>query len=279
MTLHAQLLVALIGALLTVPILAERTKLKPAFNIFRVSQDVELGRQVSKQFETQSEILRSAEAVNYVGLLGNRLASKAPDSGQFRFQYAIVNDKSINAVGLPGGFLYLNRGTIEAAANEAQFALVLAHEIAHVVLRHGTNQISKAYALQVPASALGAAGRTSISSVLAKIEGGFTASSLLLKNTAESETEADLLGVQILYDADYDPAEGARFFGNLQGQTDGKTPSLSGHPDPVNRLGNLTKEIDKLGSTRPDAILDSAEFQKFRQLVTKFPEPRTTALQ
>jgi predicted Zn-dependent protease len=274
MTAHARLQLALFGALLAVPMLAERTKLKPDFNMFTVSQDAELGRQVSKQLEAQREILRSPAAVTYLDSLGRRLASKAPSGEQFRFQHKIVNDKSINAVGLPGGFLYVNRGMIEAAANEAELASVIAHEIAHVVLRHGTHQISKAYALQVPVSTLGAAGRTSITAVLNKIEGGFTASSMLLRNTAESEIQADLLGVQIIYDAGYDPAAATRFVTKLQAETKETIPSASGHPDPVNRIGSIIKETEKLGGTPPGAILDSSEFQNIRLLVSKLPEPR-----
>ena len=126
-----------------------------------------------------------------------------------------MNDRSVNAAGLPGGRVYVNRGTIEAADVEAQLAGVIAHEIGHIVLRHGTHEVSHAYVLQAPLSSVGAVGSASVSDVLAKIGGGFTASSILLRNPQEAESQADLMGTQIMYDAGFDPRALARFFEKL----------------------------------------------------------------
>jgi predicted Zn-dependent protease len=270
----ARILTALTALSFALPMLAERTKLKLDFNIFTVAQDVELGRKVSKELEAQIEILSNKTAASYLDGLGRRLASHAPDSGQYRFQFKMVNDKSINALGLPGGFLYVHRGTIEAAANEAQLASVIAHEIAHIVLRHGTHQISKAYALQVPASALGGIGRTSVTAVLAKVDGGFAASSMVLRNSLEAENQADLMGAQIIYDAGFDPAASVHFFERLAEETKRKVPSLNGHPDSSNRIESVRREIEKLGGGPSNAILDSSEFQNVKLLVGRLPEPR-----
>src|SRR5580700_2575577 len=120
---------------LAVPILADRTKLKPGFNIFSPAQDIEMGRRVSRDAEVQLAIFRDVKATAYVDALGKRLATKAPGGSQYPFQFKIVDDETINAFALPGGFVYVNRGTIEAANNEAQLAGVIAHEIGHVVLR------------------------------------------------------------------------------------------------------------------------------------------------
>jgi predicted Zn-dependent protease len=268
-------LLAILASSLAMPVLAERTKLKPDFNIFTIAQDVELGLKVSREMEPQMEILRNSTATKYLDALGKRLAAKAPGGGQYRLVFKIVNDKSINAFGLPGGFVYVNRGTIEAAVNEAELASVIAHEIGHIVLRHGTHQISKAYALQVPASTLGAIGRTSIAAVLARIGGGFTASSILLKNPLEAERQADLMGTQIIYDARYDPEAAARVFEKLANESKGMTTSVNEHPDPATRIGNVRKEIERLGGVPPNAILDSPEYQNVRLLVSNSPEPQT----
>jgi len=270
MPLRNCVLMALSGAVLTLPMLAQRTSLKAGYNIFTLEQDVELGRLLSKEIEAQVEILRNPTAGNYLDSLSRRLASMAPTPGPFRFQCRIVNDTSINAIGLPGGFLYVNRGTIEAAAGEAQFASVIAHEIAHIVLRHGTHQISKAYALQVPVSALSAAGRTTITDVLAKINGGFTAS-MILKNPVEVETQADLMGIQILYDAGYDPRGAIQFFEKLSDETDRDARHLSGHPDPANRISSVAKEIERLGGAPPRAVLDSPDYRNLKLLVAGLP--------
>src|SRR5437879_9992996 len=103
-------LTVLLILILTVPILADRTALKPGWNLFSPKQDVEMGQQVSKEAEAQLQILNDRQATVYVNDLGKRLASRAPNNpGQYPFQFKIVNDKAINAFALPGGFIYVNR--------------------------------------------------------------------------------------------------------------------------------------------------------------------------
>ncbi|MBI4473333.1 MAG: M48 family metalloprotease [Acidobacteria bacterium] len=177
---------------------ADRTKLKPGWNIFSPEQDVEMGREVSAEAERELPILNNRQATAYVDALGKRLASHAPGE-RYPYRFKIVNDKAINAFALPGGYIYVNRGTIEAAQNEAQLAGVMAHEIAHVALRHGTNQVSKAYVAQVPLSILGGAiGGNSVGAILAQLGIGFAANSILLKYSRDAERQADLMGTQIL---------------------------------------------------------------------------------
>jgi predicted Zn-dependent protease len=272
----SRVVAALVVASIALPILAERTKLKPGFNIFSVEQDIEMGRNISKEMEARVEILRDSRATRYIDALGKRLALKAPGGRQYPFQFRIVNDRSVNAAGLPGGLVYVNRGTIEAATGEAQLAGVIAHEIGHVVLRHGTHEVSHAYVLQAPLSTVGATGSTSVSAVLAKIGGGFTASSILLRNPQEAESQADLIGTQIIYDAGYDPTAMARFFEKLHAdnQGAGTKPLFSDHPNPTNRMGNVIREIEKLGGVPANVLLDSPEFQTVKLLVSKSPDPR-----
>src|SRR5262249_22812586 len=116
-----------------------RTKLKPGFNLFSTQQDIQMGREVSRQSESQLQIVNDRQASSWINELGHRLTAHAPGE-KYPYQFKIVNDTAINAFALPGGFVYVNRGAIEAADNEAQIAGVMAHEIGHVVLRHGTNQ-------------------------------------------------------------------------------------------------------------------------------------------
>jgi predicted Zn-dependent protease len=266
----------LLAVLLALPLQADRTKLKPGFNIFSVAQDIELGLRASKEMEVQMEILRNFRANNYLDTLGKRLAAKAPGREHYRFQFKIVNDKSINAAGLPGGIVYVNRGTIEAADNEAQLAGVIAHEIGHIVLRHGTHQISNAYVLQAPLSTMGVIGSQSVTAVLAKLGGGFTASSIVLRNPLEAESEADLLGMQIIYDSGYDPKAAAKFFEKLDVKDKNSKAAqfLGDHPSPANRIANVTKEIERLGDVSSNGLVDSPEYQSIRLSVSSSSEPQ-----
>src|ERR1041384_4066112 len=113
-----------------------RSKLKPGFNLFSIQQDIDMGRQSAKQAERQLQIVNDRDPATYINTLGQQLAAYAPNGDKYPFQFKIVNDTAINAFALPGGFVYVNRGAIDAADNESQIAGVMAHEISHVILRH-----------------------------------------------------------------------------------------------------------------------------------------------
>jgi predicted Zn-dependent protease len=269
-------LIVVLVLFLVIPVLADRTPLKPGWNLFSQEQDIEMGRQVSKEAEAQLQILNNRQATDYLNALGKRLAAKAPNSQKYPFQFKVVNDKAINAFALPGGFIYVNRGAFEAASNEAQLAGVIAHEIGHVALRHGTNQASKAYLTQAPLSILGGAlGGSSALGVLAQLGIGFGANSLFLKYSRDAESQADLMGTQILYDSGYTPQAMSQFFETIEAESKGgrSVEFLSDHPNPENRIGNVNKEIQKLGAGPPNARSDSPEFQDVKQMLAGMPAP------
>jgi Zn-dependent protease with chaperone function len=272
---HRVALMAMAGLLLTPLVWASRTELKPGWNMFSAQQDVEVGQQTSREAESQLPMLNNSRVDNYLNNLGRRL-SKHATGEKFPYQFKGVNDRNINAFALPGGFLYINRGVIEAADNEAQLAGVMAHEIAHVALRHGTNQASKAYIAQVPLAILGGAlGSNSTGAVLAQLGAGFAANSLLLKYSRDAESQADLLGTQILYDAGYDPRAMAQFFEKIQAENQGRYPPtfFSSHPNPENRGGRVDQEIDSLGGSKQGSKTDSREFQDIKRYVAGLSGP------
>jgi predicted Zn-dependent protease len=256
-----------VTALLTIApfILAQRTRLKPGFNLFSPDQDVEIGRQVSKDAERQLKIIKSSDVAGYLSTLGRRLAANAPGE-RYPYQFKVVDDKAINAFALPGGYLYINRGIFATADNEAQLAGVVAHEIAHVALRHGTNQASKAQAAQAPLAILGGVvGSDSLGGVLAQLGASFAANSVLLKFSRDAERQADLMGAQILYDSNYDPRAMTQFFQKLEGSGGSRgVEFFSSHPNPGNRAGSVSEEVQKLGGARSFRN-DSAEFQRIKR--------------
>jgi len=127
--------------------LAAQTQIKYHSNKYKVEDDVKLGRQAAAEVEQQLPLLRDAEVQRYVERVGQRLVASIPSQfqqSQFQYSFKVVNARDINAFALPGGPMYVNRGMIEAAQKEGQMAGVMAHEISHVALRHGTAQASKA---------------------------------------------------------------------------------------------------------------------------------------
>ena len=250
----------------------ERTPLKPGWNLFTPEQDIQIGQQASARIGRQVLLLNDPRVDDYLDALGKRLADRAPGY-KFPYQYRCVNDQNINAFALPGGFIYIDRGVIEAADDEAQLAGVMAHETSHVALRHGTNQVSKAEAWRIPLGLLGAAG--GLGGLIGQAGGGFTLNSIVLKYSRDDETQADVLGTQILYDSGYDPRALAQFFEKIEAESKGKQPAqfFSDHPNPGNRIGRIDDEVDKLGGPEPNYRSDSDDFRSIKIYVMKLPKP------
>jgi beta-barrel assembly-enhancing protease len=271
--------VLICGLILTPLALAEKTRLKPGWNVFSAQQDIEIGKEVSKQAEQQQVMLNDRKVDDYLTRLGLRLASKAPGE-KYPYQFKGVNDISINAFALPGGFLYINRGTIEAADNEAQLAGVIGHEIGHSALRHGTNQMTKATALQLPLAVLGGVvGNNSIVGLLTQVGANFGAESILLKYSRDAERQADIVGTQILFDNGYDPRSMAEFFQKLESESkSGARPIqfFSSHPNPENRVVAVNDEVAKMGGAKTKYQNDTSEFREIQRYVKSLPPPPKT---
>jgi len=272
---QAAALVAALSLVLAPAAQAQRTQLKPGVNIFSPQQDVEIGRKVSQDAERQLNMMNDARVDAYLNSLGRKLAAKAPGE-KYPYQFKAVNDGAINAFALPGGFLYINRGVIAAADNEGQLAGVMAHEISHVALRHGTNQATKANFAQLPLAILGGLmGSNSVGALLAQLGAGFVANSVLLKYSRDAERQADIMATQILFDTGYDPRAMSQFFEKLQaeGRSGRSIEFFSSHPNPENRVERVNAEIQKMGGVPANYNRDSSEFREVQRLVNSLPAP------
>ncbi|MGH9901596.1 MAG: M48 family metalloprotease, partial [Pyrinomonadaceae bacterium] len=218
----------------------------------------------------QVPLMRDAEVVNYIRQLGGRLADKAPGH-DFPYQFNVVATREINAFALPGGFIFVNAGTIAAAKTEGELAGVIAHEITHVALRHGTNQASKAYLAKAGLGILGAlagSGEDADMSQIIQTIGGAGANMVLLKFGRTAETQADLEGARVMAEAGYDPRDMAGFFKTLEAQGGQRVPEfLSDHPDPGNRAAAINEVLPSL-PMRQDPVRNSAEFEGVKARLT-----------
>ena len=174
-----------------------QTRVKPGFNLFSPQQDIEIGKQSALEAEKQLQLIRDGRVLEYLNRLGQRLSEQAPGE-RYPYTFKLVNAAEINAFALPGGQIYVNRATIEAAQSEAELAGVIAHEISHVALRHGTHQASKAYLAQAGLGVLGGLlGNGSAGAIIGAV-GGLGLNTLFLKYSREAETQADVVGAQIM---------------------------------------------------------------------------------
>jgi Zn-dependent protease with chaperone function len=256
-----KLLVITALGLLSTPALAQSVtkQPQPGFNLFSVSQDIEIGKQSAVEAERQLPLLRNSGVDSYLNRIIQRLAAGAPGA-KYPYQIKAVNAPEINAFALPGGPMYVNRGLIEAARSEAELAGVLAHEMSHVALRHGTHQASKSYLTRSGLGILGGLlGKpTGGTAQVLNTVGGVGLNALFLKFSRNDEYEADQVGQQIMAKAGYDPLAMATLFELLRAEQD-RNPSkveqfFSSHPSSANREARLREYAKSLGSGRTEVV-------------------------
>src|SRR5205085_5236195 len=205
-------------------------------------QDVEAGQQSAAEAEQQLPILNDSQVNSYINQIGQRLAANA-GGPQFQYRFRVVNQADINAFALPGGLIYINRGVLDTARNEGEVAGVMAHEISHVALRHGTHQASKAYLAQAGISILGGILGGKVGAGTAQIinaVGGLGLNALFLKYSRDIETQADVRGSQILTASGYSPADMVNFFKTLESvDPSKKTNWMADHPAPPDRIARI----------------------------------------
>jgi hypothetical protein len=226
-------------------------------------------------------MLNDDRTEDYVEDIGERLIANLPAEfrhSEFKYSFDVVNLRDINAFALPGGPMFLNRGMIQAAGSEAEVAGVMAHELSHVALRHGTAQASKGQKFAIGAIA---------GQILGAIVGGRTGSVIaqgseiglgtyFLKYGRDYERQADLLGAQIMARAGYDPRAMARMFQTIEREGGARGPEwLSSHPNPGNRVEAINREAQMLrvGAAPPT----SGEFQSVHARLERMPAAPTTA--
>jgi len=237
-------------------------------NKFSPQDDVKVGLQAAREAEQQLPLLRDEVVRSYVERVGQRLVASIPREFQhpeFRYYFKVVNARDINAFALPGGPMYVNRGMIQAARNEGEMAGVMAHELSHVALRHGTAQATKAQKYGILAGILGVGGAIlggPAGSVLGQ-GGQLAVGAYFLKFSREYETEADLLGARIMANAGYDPRDLANMFRTIEQQGGGGGGFLSDHPSPANRYARINQEAQYLRVNNP--VRDTREFASIQE--------------
>ena len=263
--------VALLCAVVLASTPSVQTRIVADKNKYTLADDVKLGREAAAQVRKEMPLVHDGAVDEWVQSVGRRLANAIPPEFQhkeFAYTFEVVNQKEINAFALPGGPMFLNRGMIEAAKTEGEVAGVMAHEISHVALRHGTAQATKGQKFQLGALLGQVAGAVVGGTAGAVIAQGsqFTLGTYFLKYSREYESQADLLGAQILARAGYDPRQMANMFKTIEAQGGGRQPEwMSSHPNPGNRYEAINREAATL---RVEARGDTGEFQAARSRLT-----------
>jgi hypothetical protein len=251
---------------LSTAIVVAQTPVTPPDNKYSPSQDVELGREAAAEARRTLPLLRDEVVTSFLDDVGNRLVNGIPANlrhPEFRYSFEAVNVRDINAFALPGGPMFVNRGMMEAARNEGEVAGVMAHELSHVVLRHGTAQAGKATPYQIGTIAgaiLGAIVGGTTGSVIAQGT-QFGLGTMFLKYGRAYERQADLLGAQIMARVGYEPRDMANMFKTIEQKSGSGGPEwMSSHPNPGNRYDAIIKESSSLRVENP--VRDTQNFQR-----------------
>src|SRR5687767_6790829 len=272
---------AVVAVFTSASLVFAQTKIVAPENKYQVEEDVKAGREAAREVSQQLPMMRDDGIDDYVERVGQRLVQNIPNEfrhPEFRYTFDVVNVSDLNAFALPGGPMYINRGMLQAAKNEGEVAGVLAHEISHVALRHGTAQAGKATPYQV-GSILGQIAGAIIGGVAGQaisLGSQFGFGTAFLKYGREYERQADLLGAQIMARAGYDPRDMANMFQTIQAKGGGRGGPewMSSHPNPGNRYDAINKESAQLRVT--NSVRNTAEFTQVKQRLQRMAPAPTT---
>ena len=246
-------------------------------------QEVELGAQTAAEIDTTLPLIRDPAINAYINGLGNQLA-RVTDTRNLTWHFAVVDSKEVNAFAIPGGWVYINRGLIERAANMSEVAGVMGHEIGHVTLRHTVQQMQ-----QQQEVGLGAVALCTLTKVCGSDAGqaavGVAGSALFAKFSREDEAEADAEGVKTTIKAGIDPHGIPEMFKILLEERKSNPSAVdaffASHPLEEDRIAATEAQIDKYPKSELQGLIDDTQsfhdFQDRLEAMPPSPKPKETA--
>ena len=232
-------------------------------NIFSDAEEIKLGGEFSAKIEEELKIYADPHISDYINQLGQILARNS-DRPNITYHFKVVQDDSINAFAVPGGYIYVNLGLIRFSHTEDELAGVISHEVGHIVGRHGMKQLTKQYGFAALAQLLLGKDKSQLETLATKV----VTSGVLLQYGREAEREADTLAVQQMHSSGIDPNGIMTFFEKLLGTEKRQSTKigklLSTHPGTRERVTRVNRQIQKL-PVASYASIDSIRFQAIRK--------------
>jgi predicted Zn-dependent protease len=250
---------------------------KGNWNFTSLEKEIALGRSLATEIEKQVKLVSDPEVTEYVSRVGQNIVRNS--DAKVPFTIKVIDSEEINAFALPGGFLYVNSGLITTADEESELAGVLAHEIAHVAARHGTEQQAKAMVAdfaRIPLVIFSGGLAQLVYNVY-----GLVVPLQFLQFSRGAEAEADYLGVQYMYKTGYDPASFISYFEKVKAQEKKKPGKLSKifstHPPTDDRIEKSQKNIATVLPDRDEYVLSTSEFDKIKSKLIALDNARKPA--
>ena len=234
-------------------------------NFYSLEREIALGKQLAQEIERQAKFVDAPVPAEFV----NRIAQNLSLNSDVKIPVTakLIDSSEVNAFALPGGFLFVNSGLLLKTETEAELASVMAHEIAHVAARHGTRQASRGQVINLASLPLiflgGWAGYAIRQGANLAVPVAF------LKFWRSFEQEADLLGLQYIYKAGYDPTAFIDFFERMEAMEKRKPGTVSqlfrAHPKMETRIKFTQKNVQELLAAQPQYVVSTSEFQEVKQ--------------
>src|SRR5579862_8411543 len=238
-------------------------------NRYSVEQELALGRQLAAEVEKQAKIITDPIVAEYINRLGQNLTRNS--DSVFPMTFRLLESDEINAFTLPGGYVFVSTGLLKLSDNEAELASVIAHELAHAAARHATRQATRSDLInagKLPLLLTGGLARIAARQAL-----GPVSAMAFYHFSREYETEADLLGLQYLWKAGYDPTASVDMFERVESTEKAKPGSVSQlfrtHPRTAARIEQTQKNIEALLPSRAEHILNTSEYESIRERLLK----------
>ena len=251
-------------------------KVGHGLNFYSLDREIALGSRLAREVERSTKFIDDRRVNEYVNRIGQDLVRDS--DARLPFTFKVIDSDEVDAFALPGGFLYVNRGLILLAGEEAELAGILAHEIAHVCARHGTRNSTRNKIALVASMSLiffgpgGWAGYAIYTGLRVGVPLTF------LKFSRSEESEADYLGLQYMFRAGYDPEAFVTFFERVDPETSlGKFATMfSSHPPTRNRIKAIQKEIATILPARDRYIVTTSEFDAIKGRLSRGEQDKGT---
>jgi predicted Zn-dependent protease len=236
-------------------------------NWYSIEKEIAMGKQLANEIESVSRIVDDPMIAEYVNRVGQNIVRNSDCKVPVTIK--VIDTEEPNAMALPGGFFYVNTGLITLAENESEIAGVMGHEIAHIAARHGTRQATRGQLVNLSTLPLiflgGWTGYGIRQAVSVAIPLGF------LQFSREFEKEADLLGLQYMYKAGYDPNGFVDFFERLEAMEKRKPGTISkifrSHPPTGDRIETAQKNIADILKMKPEYVVTTSEFDEVKERI------------
>jgi hypothetical protein len=242
-----------------------------------LDKEVALGRQLAAEVDRQAKFIDDPVITEYINRVGQNVVLHS--DSRIPFTIKVIDSDEVNAFALPGGFFYVNKGLILAADNEAEVAGVMAHEIAHVAARHAMENQAKGMLAEIGLLA-GSIFLGGLGGMLINQGAQFGALLGFMKFNRSAESEADILGVQYLWAAGYDPNAMSTMFEKLAAKNKKKPGTFSKlfetHPQSVDRM-NATRDLVARFPDKEEYVLSTSEFQRVKARLLRLSNARASS--